>query len=84
MAKILLALGALLLIVGGGVFAQGPSENPWSFLAWGIPFAAGLGAVLFGLRRAGTRALRILNGLLLVPHLLFTAFFALVLVMRLA
>ena len=83
MAKVLLAVGVLLFIVGFWFFAQGPTENQWSLLVWGICFALGAVVVLIGLLRSGTRALRILNGLLLVPHVLFAGFFAVVLVMRL-
>ena len=84
MAKILTALGALLLIGGLVFFLQGPTENQWTLFAWGAAFVLGVVIALFGLRRASSRGLRILNALLLVPHSLLAAFFAVVLVMRLA
>jgi hypothetical protein len=84
MVRILAAVGALLLIGGLYVFFQGPTEDQWTLFAWGIAFVLGVVVGLLGLLRAGTRGLRILNGLLVVPHALLTAFFVVVLVMRLA
>ena len=84
MARVLLIVGVVLLIAGVFAFVQGPAENPWSALGWGIPFVLGAAIVALGWRRAATRALRLVSAALLLPHVLGTGFFIAVMAVRLA
>ena len=84
MAKVLLGLGVILLIAGFIPFFRGPTQDPWSFLWWGLPFILGALIVAFALTRRATRALRIALSVMLVPYILLVGFFAVVVVMRMA